>query len=118
MEEGKRAIDRRVKLTKLADREEDGWEVVRHYEADDLAENSDDERHISKARELAASAKKRRSTDRQNKKRREQAREDRSGAQQNFSLVRDHSLASRAHLNIQNLSIQREGVIYPIRQAI
>ena len=58
LEEGKRAIDRRIKLIKLADREEDGWEVVKHYEADDLAENSDDEKQISKARKLAASAKK------------------------------------------------------------
>ena len=84
LEEGKRAIDRRIKLIKLADREEDGWEVVKHYEADDLAENSDDEKQIAKARKLAASAKKKRSTDRQNKKRREHTREVRSGTQQKF----------------------------------
>jgi len=42
--EGKRIIDKRQKLIKLADREDDGWEVAKCYLSDNLAENSDDEK--------------------------------------------------------------------------
>ena len=58
LEDGKRFIASRIKLIKMADREEDGWDVVKFYKADDLADNSEDEKNISKAKRLAAVAKK------------------------------------------------------------
>ena len=43
----------RQKLIKLADRSESGWAVVEEYDADALADNSDDERKIEKAEKAA-----------------------------------------------------------------
>ena len=37
------------KLVGLADRSDHGWLVVNEYEMDELADDEDDERHISKA---------------------------------------------------------------------
>ena len=56
--QGKEIISKRQKLIKLADREDDGWSVVNEYIADDLASDSEDEKHIVKARKLAAIKKK------------------------------------------------------------
>ena len=39
-------VRRRIKLIKLADRSDAGWSMVANYTADNLAENSDDERKI------------------------------------------------------------------------
>ena len=58
MEDGKKIIMKRQKLIKIADREEDGWDVVRYYESDDLTSNSEDKKEIFKARRQAASEKK------------------------------------------------------------
>ena len=45
----------------MADREENGWEVVRYYMSDDLADDSSDEKAINRARrEALASIKKKR----------------------------------------------------------
>ena len=53
--EGKKLIKKRVKLIKLADRED--WMVVSEYMSDDLASNSEDEKHINRARRSAAAKK-------------------------------------------------------------
>lgn len=49
-------IDNRNKLIKLADKSELGWKVVDEYQAEELADNSDDEKRI-KAAIKAATAK-------------------------------------------------------------
>ena len=87
LEEGKKLIDKRIKLILIADREEDSWEVVKYYEADKLADDTDDEKQIAKARKLAASAKKKRNSDRVNKRRRDQ---DRSARQSQYDKIYGH----------------------------
>ena len=42
-------LERRMRLTKMADRSEYGWAVVAEYEADELAVDSDDEKRIYRA---------------------------------------------------------------------
>ena len=69
LEQGKSLITEQIELIKLADREEDGWEVVKFYKTDDLADNSEDEKNISKAKKLAAVAKKKKGRDRYEKMR-------------------------------------------------
>ena len=54
---GKKLIAKRNKLIRIADREEDGWDVIKFYESDNLASDSEDEKEISKARRLAAAEK-------------------------------------------------------------
>ena len=46
--EGKNLLSKQQKLIRIADRESDGWEVVKHYLSDDLAENSADEKSIKR----------------------------------------------------------------------
>ena len=53
LEAGKAKIKKQQKLIRIADREENGWEVVRHYLSDELASDSDDEKAIAKARKEA-----------------------------------------------------------------
>lgn len=48
--EGKTLVKKRQKLVKLADREEGGWHFVKEYEKDTLADDSEDEKKISKTR--------------------------------------------------------------------
>ena len=60
LKEGKALILKQQKLIRIADREEDGWEVVKCYLSDDLASDSEDERQLNKARREAASNKKKR----------------------------------------------------------
>ena len=50
LEGGKKILTKQQKLICLADREDNGWTVVRHYLSDDLASDSDDEKAINKAR--------------------------------------------------------------------
>ena len=50
LKEGKKLITQRQKLVRLADREEKGWKFVREYVKDNLAEDSDDEKQIRRAR--------------------------------------------------------------------
>ena len=58
MKEGKALIFKQQKLMRIADREEDGWEVVKCYLSDDLTSDSEDEKQLNKARREAASNKK------------------------------------------------------------
>ena len=44
LKEGKALILKQQKLIMIADREEDGWEVVKYYLSDDLASDSEDEK--------------------------------------------------------------------------
>ena len=50
LKEGKKLITQRQKLVRLADREEKGWKFVREYVKDTLADDSDDEKQIRRAR--------------------------------------------------------------------
>ena len=60
LKKGKTLILKQQKLITMADREEDGWEVVRFYLSHDLASDSDDEKQLSKDRRRAACNKKKR----------------------------------------------------------
>ena len=53
MEAGKAILTKQQKLIRIADREEHGWEVVKHYLSDDLADDSSDEKDINRARKEA-----------------------------------------------------------------
>ena len=46
LEEGEELITNRQKLIKVADRSEFGWATVEEYVADELADNSDDEKRL------------------------------------------------------------------------
>ena len=64
IERGRRLLAERQKLIRIADRSELGWSVVSEYTADELADNSDDEKRLEKAersaeRKLAKRKKKR-----------------------------------------------------------
>ena len=61
IKEGKSLIDKRLKLIKLADREDNGWEVANFYDSDILAEDTDDEKRINRSRRQAAASKKKKS---------------------------------------------------------
>ena len=49
---------KRIKHIKLADRSEAGWTMVQHYEADPIADDSDDEKRINAAEKKAVSSRK------------------------------------------------------------
>ena len=51
------ALKQRQKLIKVADRSSLGWATVKEYIADDLADDSDDEKRLRKAEKSAASKK-------------------------------------------------------------
>ena len=53
IEEGTRMLKLRQKAIRLADRSEFGWSFVAEYDADELADDSDDERKIEKAEKAA-----------------------------------------------------------------
>ena len=53
LKKGRAVIAERQKLIKIADRSELGWAVVNEYTADELAENSDDEKRMEKAEKAA-----------------------------------------------------------------
>jgi hypothetical protein len=53
LQEGKTAIEARMKLIKLADKSDHGWQTVSEYVTNDLAENSDDEKRINRAERAA-----------------------------------------------------------------
>ena len=44
---------KKLKHINLADREDLGWQVVKFYESDDLASDSEDEKHINRAKREA-----------------------------------------------------------------
>ena len=58
VEKGKKLLRKRQKLIKIADREDDGWEVIRCYQSDALASDSDDEKRLDKSRRQAKRNKK------------------------------------------------------------
>ena len=67
---GKKLLLKRLKAIKIADREEFGWAVVRHYESDEIASNTEDEKEIGRARRTAATeVKKRQDSSRANSSR-------------------------------------------------
>ena len=53
LQEGKAALEARIKLIKLADTSEHGWQTVAEYVTNELAENSDDEKRIGRAERAA-----------------------------------------------------------------
>ena len=53
LEKGARLLTERQKLIKIADRSENGWGVVAEYTADELADDSDDEKRLEKAEKAA-----------------------------------------------------------------
>ena len=55
IQEGMEIINKRQKLIKIADRSEHGWATVDEYVEDELADNSDDEKHLFKAEARAES---------------------------------------------------------------
>ena len=58
LEEFKKIVAKRQKLFRLADREDDGWEVARCYLSDNLAEDSDDEKRILRSKRQASANRK------------------------------------------------------------
>ena len=69
--EGKNIILKQQKLLRIADREEDGWEVVKCHLSDDLASDSEDEKQLSRARRKAAGNKKKREANKQRDKKKQ-----------------------------------------------
>ena len=65
---GKNLICKKLKHIKLADREDLGWQVVKFYEPDDLASDSEDEKHINRAKREATAASKKREAKRNERK--------------------------------------------------
>ena len=53
IESGMDIVRKQRKLIRVADREDNGWEIVKHYLSDDLADDTDDEKAINKARKEA-----------------------------------------------------------------
>ena len=53
LQEGAKALAFRLKLIRLADQSEFGWDAVKEYEMDELAENDDDAKHLEKAEKSA-----------------------------------------------------------------
>ena len=53
MKTGRDLMLKQQKLIRIADREEHGWDVVKHYESDYLASDSDDEKNLKRARREA-----------------------------------------------------------------
>ena len=72
--EGKKIILKQQKLLRIADREEDRWEVVKCYLSDDLASDSENEKQLSIARRDAAANKKKRKANKQKDKKKKQFR--------------------------------------------
>lgn len=60
LSEAEKILNKRIKLVKLADRSEFGWQTVEEYESDDLASDSEDDKKIKKA-EAAVREKRKRS---------------------------------------------------------
>lgn len=53
LKEGTSLARRRIKLIRIADKSEFGWETVNHYEADELASNSEDDKRIYRSERRA-----------------------------------------------------------------
>ena len=61
LKEGMHLNDERQRLIKIADRSESGWLTVQEYETDKIADDSDDEKRITRAKRQAERLKKKRS---------------------------------------------------------
>lgn len=53
LKEGTSLSRRRIKLIRIADKSEFSWETVNHYEADELASNSEDDKRIYRSERRA-----------------------------------------------------------------
>ena len=53
LQEGKYAIEVRIKLIKIADKSEHGWQTVAEYVTNELADDSDDEKRLDRAERTA-----------------------------------------------------------------
>ena len=53
LQEGVKALEFRQNLIRLADRSEFGWDAVKEYETDELAEDDDDAKRLEKAKKAA-----------------------------------------------------------------
>ena len=53
LQDGKSEIESRMKLIKLADQSEHGWQMVTEYISNELADNSDDEKRMNRAERAA-----------------------------------------------------------------
>ena len=53
IQEGKDAIEVRIKLIKIADKSEHGWQTVAEYVTNELADDSDDEKRLDRAERTA-----------------------------------------------------------------
>ena len=60
LKEGVQLIEERQKLIKIADRSDSGWLTAQEYEADEIADDSDDEKRIARAERQAEKLKKKR----------------------------------------------------------
>ena len=79
------------KLLRIADREEDGWEVVKCYLSDDLASDSEDEKQLSRACRQAAANKKKREENKQKDKKKQFRNPPPSKPYQGYSGIRNNS---------------------------
>ena len=89
--EGMKEIRKRQKFIMIADREEDGWEVIRCYQSDNLASDSEDEKRLNKSRRQAKQNKKEARARRQNLRR----KYDQNGSSRDSS--RDYSSFSNRY---------------------
>ena len=53
LQEGRDAIEARIKLIKIADKSEQGWQTVAEYVTNELADDSDDEKRLDRAERTA-----------------------------------------------------------------
>jgi len=59
LHEAQRMVNKRLKLVKIADKSEYGWDTVNEYTSDNAASDSDDDRKIRRAENAAAKKRKR-----------------------------------------------------------
>ena len=53
LQEGRDAIEARIKIIKIADKSEQGWQTVAEYVTNELADDSDDEKRLDRAERTA-----------------------------------------------------------------
>ena len=95
VEEGKKLIHKRQKLIRIADREEDGWEVIKCYQSDALASDSDDEKRLNKSR-------------RQARLNRKELKEKRMGVKKQYERFENRKLPTRDHISFSSRFQGRE----------
>ena len=78
-------------MLRIADREENGWEVVKCYLSDDLASDSVDEKQHSRARREAAANKKKREANKRKGKKKQFRNVPRLLPEQNSKSVANHT---------------------------